>query len=163
MTSVENLNDEQLIDEKKAYEIGYLLTPLLPEEKVEEVLENTFRASIEAAGGELTDRFIPKIRTLAYPVPKMIGNKKSVFTEAYFSYLRFKCESTKVHKVKEALDKSEHVLRYLIIVAPKHSSKPANPRRLSQPKAAEDKKGDDPKMSKADIDKEIEGLLTSVE
>jgi ribosomal protein S6 len=159
---VENENETIINEGAGVYEIGYLLTPLLPEEKATEVIETTVKGFIEQLGGTMTSQpLMPKIRPLAYAVAKMINNKRSIFKEAYFGALRFEGEGATAEAVKALLDKQPEIIRYLILKIPKSALR-VNPRRAEKPSREIGEDGE-VKMTEAEIDQEIEGLLTTAE
>jgi len=177
---VNNHTDNPVAEDQKTYEIGYILSPLVSEEKLAEVFNKTVKAAVEAAGSSITAQQSPKMVALAYPISKMINNKRSIFKDAYFGAVRFDAAPDVVHAAKELLDKAPEVIRHLLIVVPAsaqplaaqkgpnaRSARPedrveetpesevAEP--VEEPAAAEGEKAE---MTKEDIDKEIEGLLT---
>ncbi len=160
---MENKPETTNIEGAGVYEIDYLLTPLLPEEKVTEFIEITVKGIIEQAGATMTSQpVMPKIRPLAYAVAKLINNKRSIFKEAYFGAFRFEGEGSAAEEIKAALDKQVDLIRYLIIKVPKSSLK-INAKRAERAEREAASGDDKPKMTDAEIDNEIEGLLTNVE
>lgn len=154
----------------KAYELAYLLTPLTPEDKLQELYEEIFGAAVKAAGGTITADLPARMIDLAYTIVKSISNKHNKFDHAYFGVLRFEAYPEQVAIIKEMIDKRPEVIRHLIVVLPKDADKLMAPRPIAvrRPAAAaqtetpaEGKKeeGEKIEMSEAEIDKEIEGLL----
>ncbi len=155
--------------ELKTYEIGYLLSPLVPAEGLEEMVDALYRAAIEEQGGKLIFKTTPKLRPLAYPVTKMSANKKISYTDGYFGAVKFQLTAEALVSVKLAFDKQDTILRSLIITIPKGADRALSPRRnlgARRPKSAEAVPGSEIdhnlEMSKEEIDKEIEGLLDPV-
>ena len=156
--------------DQKTYEIGYLLSPFIPAEQLEEAVAKMFKTNIEAKKGVVTTTVAPKMRPLAYAVAKMVDNKKSVYRDAYFGAVRFEAIPSDITAIKEAFDKDANVVRFLIIVAPKGSEivtpkRVMTPRRTTTRASAESITSTEDKpavvvMSKEDIDKEIEGLIS---
>ena len=163
MEMAENLNEK----EPKLYEIGYLLSPLVPEEGLIGAVNDNLRQPIEAAGGAVVSETAPTMRSLAYQVKKEVGSKRTKYQDAYFGALRFSAAPKAISQIKEAIDRLENVLRFMIIIAPKDNPPRRAPRR---PQAAKvvvvDEAGlvaEKPApMSTEDIDKEIEGMLAKV-
>ncbi len=169
----ENLSAEDL----KTYEIGYILTPMVSEDKLAELFDKTLKAAVEAAGSSITAQQSPKMITLAYPINRMLNNKRSIFRDAYFGAVRFDASPEMVHLVKEHLDKAPEVIRHLLIVVPASAQPLAAQKgpttRTARPEdrveevveevVAEEvvEKEEKPEMTNEDIDKEIEGLLTT--
>ena len=152
------------------YEIGYLLNPLIPTEGVSAEADKALRTPIEAVGGEVASQLMPFMRPLAYSITKSIGSKKSSYQDAYFGALRFELTADKIIALKESLDKSEMILRFLLIRLPKNAErvinfsyrKPASRHEgLADPSVAPKEvetvsKGE---INEEQLDKEIEGLL----
>lgn len=150
--------------EVKTYEIGYLLSPLLPSEKVEESMEAVYQAEIAAKGGEILFRTVPKMRALAYPVSKFTSNKRSSFTEAYFGAVKFTAAPETIVSIKEAFEKDANIIRFLIVSVPKNAERPAVLKRpmirRARPMLPKEEAGEKSvEMTPEEIDKEIEGLL----
>jgi len=148
----------------KTYELGFLVTPLLPEEKVAELIETKVKPLITKLGGELKGEDTSKLIALAYQVRKVVEHKGSVFKEAYFGALRFTFAGEAVNDFKAELKKMNEIIRSLIIILPPDYNKKPERRILPPNKEAEEKpasSADRPVMTKAAIDKEIEGLLAS--
>ncbi|MFA6416112.1 MAG: 30S ribosomal protein S6 [Candidatus Paceibacterota bacterium] len=155
------------------YEIGYLLNPLIPAEGVSAEADKALRTPIEALGGEVTSQLMPFMRPLAYAVSKSIGSKRSSYKDAYFGALRFELTSDKIADLKDALDKSEMILRFLLIRLPKNAErvinftyrKPASRHEGSadRPVAKEAEAIEKVEINEEQIDKEIEDLLVTAE
>jgi ribosomal protein S6 len=151
------------LEDRKTYELGYLLSPLIPEETSEEASQNMVKAIIEGQGAEVVSQQSPRMKALAYPVSKTVGGRKSSFKQAYLASVRFNTEPAVVLKIKDLLDKEENVIRFLLIIAPKISERPVSVRRnyVSRPRSEARKEGSvKTEMNAEEIDKEIEGLIS---
>jgi ribosomal protein S6 len=160
---VENLTETEMKD-AKTYEIGYLLTPFLPADKVEETAEAMYKMLVDDLGGLVVTKTAPKMRSLSYPVSKFINNKKSTVREAYFGAVKFQISPEKIRTIKELLDKDNNVVRFLMVNVPKNSEQIVAPREVTPKRVNLDvakevvvEKGEE--MTNEEIDKEIEGLL----
>jgi ribosomal protein S6 len=148
--------------EIQMYELGYLLLPIVAEEKVsDEVL--ALRSAIESAGGMILEEESPKMRPLSYTMSKSIANKKGKFDQAYFGWIRYQSSSGVTPTVKEAIEKRENVLRFLIIKTIKEvrrpSRRPIGTGAVRPPAGPKDAVGEKPVMTDQDIDREIENLI----
>lgn len=146
---------------KKLYEVGYLLIPLIPEDKVADEV-NVLRSYIETAGGFIVSEDQPKMRRLAYDIKQRgIASKKSRFNDAYFGWMRFHAASEGVLTVEEAFDKNDKVLRYLVIKPIKDTPRIARVPGKTKPGAGVGEIDKDKKevISDQDLDKEIDQLL----
>ncbi len=152
--------EEQL----NVYEVGYLLSPLVAEEKVVDEVNN-IRLVLEASGGLIVSEENPKMIGLAYTVSKSISSKKSSFDNAYFGAIKFSLLPNKISEVKVSLDKNDLILRFLIIKTvkdtPRVSFAPASMGvvKTDPIKVAKVETKEKETMTEQEIDKEIEGLL----
>jgi len=86
--------------EQKMYEIGYLLSPLIPEEKLDEEIF-VLRKSIEDKQGLIISEGRPKMQRLAYPINKL--------ETAYFGWIKFMAEPSSLPEIK-----NPQIIRFLI-------------------------------------------------
>jgi len=155
-------------DERKIYELGYLLVPYLPVEEVGKNVESLIKDKIEAMGGEVTSALDPVMTRLAYLITKIINNKHTKFSDAYFGALRFKLAPDKVKKLEANWKKDENLVRFLLITLPKGSEnivapKRAFARREDKPFEIErimpEKEEEKTALSAEELDKEIDKLV----
>jgi len=93
-------------ENKKEYELAYLLTPDVSEDKIEaEVSE--LKDLIAKNGGDVIQANLPEKRHLAYPV------KKQNF--AYFGVVYFNSDTGNLDKIKKALVFYKKILRHLLL------------------------------------------------
>lgn len=93
-------------ENKKEYEMSYLLTPEIAEDKVElEIAE--LKKIISENGGDITQTDPPEKRRLAYPVKKQ--------NQAYFGVVYFNIDQESLDKIKKTLALYKKVIRYLIL------------------------------------------------
>ncbi len=157
--------------ELKTYEVGYLLSPLVPEDQLVSLVSQIFEENVKASGGAVTSQLAPRLIRLAYPVAKVISNKRSIYKDGYFGAMRFQTYPDQLAKIKEALDKKDELIRYLFLAIGKNAdkllgSKPIVRRRpptAETPASPEVKEVKEvkPEMSAEELDKEIEGLLVN--
>ena len=170
MTETENIIPT---DDRADYELDYLLSPFVPAETVEKTMAEIFTRIFGAFGATVITEQAPKMRTLSYPIIKAVNNKNTSFRDAYFGWLKFKATGEAAVKIKEALDKEDGLVRFLIIHALKPSPKAgfrrfASDRRApvldGQPVNATVVAGEKgPEMSAEEIDREIDTLLVGAE
>lgn len=143
------------------YEVGFLLLPTLPEEKMPEITAN-IKGIIEKKGGEIISEEAPKMRPLAYEMSKMIATKKQGFDHAYFGWVKFEINSAELAVVKKSIEAMEEVLRALFIKTIRESTLMAakvSDREAQKPKAqTEEVVATD---SIEEIDKSIEALVVN--
>ena len=92
----------------KEYELAYLLTPEISDDKIEtEVSE--LKDFIAKNGGDVIQANLPEKKRLAYPV------KKQNF--AFFGVVYFNSDTESLDKIKKALVFYKKVLRHLLLNA----------------------------------------------
>lgn len=115
MTDNLNLNDST--PEPKLYEIGYLLSPLVPAETKDETAVKEINQVVIQNGGQIEAEIAPAYLKLAYPVSKTLNHKHSIYKEAYFGATRFTVTPAALASIKAIFDKSPLLLRFLITTA----------------------------------------------
>jgi len=158
---VMNLSDDGSISESRIYEVSYLIVPTFTEEMtVEEAVK--IRAFLTEKGAEILTEGTPKKLLLAYPMRKSVANKNTVYTDAFFGWIKFVLPQEKINEIKEAFDQNEKLIRFLIIKTTKET-----PLAKLAPRRIYKKRSDEPRIIKeesgpideAQVDKEIEELL----
>ncbi len=112
LTSVDDTADDE--SPSSVYEIGYHLLPNLSEEEVTAAVAGIMELLKGNGATFVGDRFPSKI-PLAYAIPKRVTGKVLRFNEAYFGWVAFEALREAVAKIKESLDTTKAVLRYLIV------------------------------------------------
>ena len=101
--------------ESKVYEIGYLLVPSIPSEKVGEQV-SAFNAILEKNSAAILADEAPALISLAYEMDKSTGGgSHQRFNEGYFGWVKFSCPSTAIEEIRKAFDQNPNVLRTLAI------------------------------------------------
>ncbi len=103
------------------YELGYLILPSIPEDKLEDVA-SLIRKVIVAQDGLEIDAEAPLKQDLAYSMSKTIGASRYVVSDAYLGWIKFEAEPAKVLAIKEGVEKIGEVLRFLLIKAPRETT-----------------------------------------
>ena len=98
--------------ENKTYEINYLMTPLLPEDKVAEETA-VLRKIIEDNKGFVVGEDQPKTQKLSYPIKK--------FDSAYYGWFKFSAGAESIDNIKNGFNKNEKILRALVTEAGKEN------------------------------------------
>ncbi len=94
------------IENKKEYELAYLLTPEISDDKIESEVSE-LKDVIAKNGGDVIQANLPEKRRLAYPV------KKQNF--AYFGVVYFNAGVENLDNIKKVLLFYKKVLRYLLL------------------------------------------------
>ena len=96
------------------YELAFHVLPTVAEGEVADVFA-ALKAAIEKAGGEFTSEEEPKRFELAYEIVKHLEGRNRKFTSAYFGWVRFTLEPTKIEGLTEVIEGESRLLRHLLI------------------------------------------------
>ncbi len=142
-------------ENKKTYELAFLLSPELTEEdvaaKVKEIKE-----LILTAEGEITNTLEPRRQRLAYPINKL--------SQGSLGTLIFALEPAKVKDIVNKVKQTPGVLRELLVVYEKPSDLAPPPRRrpiAPPPKPFTELRPEErvPMPSVEEIDKKLEEII----
>jgi len=101
--------------ESKVYEIGYLLVPSIPAEKVGEQA-SAFYSILEKNSAVILADESPSLISLAYEMDKSTGGgSHQRFDEGYFGWVKFSCSPSVVEEIRKAIDQNPNILRTLAI------------------------------------------------
>jgi ribosomal protein S6 len=107
--------------EGNVYELGYLLLPSLPEDKLSEVV-TSIKKIITDAGAKTLDSEDPFMHDLAYSMSKTVGTSKYVVNEAYIGWMKFEAEPSIIPALNTEIEKMGEMLRFLLIKAPRETT-----------------------------------------
>jgi len=159
----ENSEENSNIDTSpniKLYEIGYLLVSTISEEEAQ-IQAEAIKKLIDSNNGKVDNGEAPKMRDLAYPISKVISNKKNTFENAYFGWIKFNMLPADVVTFKESCDKVAQIIRFIIINAVVDSEqqkkifKPRTPSTLKKKEV-----GEAMPVDEVALEKELEEILT---
>lgn len=157
--NIENGNDNLI------YEVGYHLLPTIDESNIPAQSLN-IKSIIEEGGGAIISEEIPKMLILAYAISKDINSKKQEFDKAYFGWIKFEIEPSKIADIKNKIENTRNILRFLIIRTVRENTMhtPKIPMFKKDPSInSEQEKGEKesekPKATEAEIDKSIDELV----
>ena len=139
--------------ENKTYEINYLMTPLLPEDKVAEETA-VLRKIIEDNKGFVVGEDQPKTQKLSYPIKK--------FDSAYYGWFKFSAGAESVDNIKNGFNKNEKILRALVTEAGKENIAQFTPRYGSvapKPEAVSSEKAEKVEIKPEQIDEKLAEIL----
>ncbi len=142
--------------ETKIYEIGYLLSPFIPDEKINDEVY-VVRKIIEDRQCLITGEGRAKMQKLAYPIKKGPSEK---FESAYFGWIKFISSPDNLREIKERLEKTPNVIRFIVLEAPKEAAnkKPAAG-AVKKKKPSKDETSIKTEVKPEEIDKRIEELI----
>lgn len=96
------------------YELAFHVLPTVAEGEVADVFAS-LKGAIEAAGGSITSEEEPSRFDLAYEIIKYLEGRNRKFTSAYFGWVRFTFEPTKLAELVETVEGENRLLRHLLI------------------------------------------------
>lgn len=151
---------EKVVEGSRRYEIGFLLSPLLTEESLDDTVKAVVIKAITAKEGVVEDLSTPKRLALAYPVAKVINHKRSNFKEAYLGAVVFTAPTEVVAKILQEITAAEVVIRTLLVEKPFRPVAEMAPRETRKDHSAvADQQNEVVNADTVAIDKEIEELL----
>lgn len=103
------------------YEIGYLVLPSIPEDKLVDVVAHIRKVVAKEDGVEISAED-PIKQNLAYSMSKTIGASRYVLSDAYFGWIKFEVAPSKIATIKVEVEKITEVLRFLLIKAPRETA-----------------------------------------
>jgi len=103
------------------YEVGYIMVPSIPEENLGGEV-SSFKDGLAEMGATFISDEYPKMIELAYEMSRSIQNKKQKFSYGYFGWVKFECSTVAGKIIKDALDKNEKLVRYLMIKTVREST-----------------------------------------
>jgi ribosomal protein S6 len=158
------MNEENNQNDRQIYEIGYHLLPTVEEPHVPAEAVN-LKSIVEENGGSVISEEMPKMTPLAFVISKNIESKKQNFNKAYFGWIKFEAEPSRLKYIKNKADNLASVLRFIIIKTVREDTLhvPKIPMFKKENNVSKEPKGDDlaekPKASSAEIDKSIDDLV----
>ena len=159
------VNKEEVVVEEKdvktsIYEVGYLMVPSIPEENLGGEV-TSFKDFLSSHGAVFISDEYPKLIELAYEMTRSVNNKKQKFSYGYCGWVKFECSTSGAQEIKEALDKNEKIIRYLLVKTVRENTMSVkrvynrqDSKRKVAPRAEETEK-----VSEETIDKEIDALV----
>lgn len=150
------------LEDGRHYEIGYLLSPAVPETALEDTVSKLLVAPITVAAGEVEEQELPTLITLAYPIRKTVDHKTSVFTNAFFGHLRFIVEPLAIAQLASKFQDQPEILRFLIVERPPIKVPTVVgvvPKRNLEREAVSAGEVKPPSLDAAALDREIDQLL----
>jgi len=145
----------------KVYEIGYLIVPSIPEEKVAgEVIAikdilNKHKAEVIADESAI-------LRPLAYTMIKKIGTVNRRFDSAYFGWIKFEAAPVEVRLIEKEVKEVESILRLLLINTVREHALLSNKLNLESADKNVSEAGPKRPVSTEDMDKSIDKTVSDL-
>jgi ribosomal protein S6 len=102
--------DEQ---ELARYELAFHILPTVAEGEVAAVFQG-LKDIITTNGGTVTIEEAPSRFDLAYEIIKYLEGRNRKFTSAYFGWVRFEIDPSKMEDIAESVDGTKELLRHLL-------------------------------------------------
>lgn len=150
-------------NDKLIYEVGFHLLPTIDEVSVpSETLG--IKSIIEDNKGVVISEDMPKLIPLAYDISKSIDSKKHRFNKAYFGWVKFEIEASKIGDIKSKIENLQNVLRFLIVRTVRENTMhipkiPMFKKENIKEEKTEEGEIEKPKATEAEIDKSIDELI----
>ncbi len=98
----------------KVYELGIHILPTLSEADV--LVEfSKIKSNIEKLEGEIISESEPRMFKLSYEIPKTIKAQKRWYETAYFGWVKFELDASKLAVFDKFVKELDNTLRYLIV------------------------------------------------
>ncbi|MEK7461502.1 MAG: 30S ribosomal protein S6 [Patescibacteria group bacterium] len=115
------VNSESESGELVVYELGFLILPSIPENKLSNVTDAIRKIISKESGTEL-DAEAPFKETLAYAMSKTVGVSRYVVSDAYLGWIKFEIDRARISMIKTGVEKIDEILRFLLIKAPRETT-----------------------------------------
>ena len=100
--------------QEKMYELAVLLLPTISESDADKEISSIKSILGEASAEVVSEGNLAEI-DLAYEMVKKINSKNERFDSAYFTWIKFKADSSAIALINEEMDTLNDVLRYMVI------------------------------------------------
>ncbi len=98
----------------KVYEIGFLIVPSIPEEKIAEETAGIKDILAKHKATLIADE-MASMRRLSYTMIKKIGTANRRFDSAYFGWIKFEAAPVEVRLIEKEVKEQDCILRLLLI------------------------------------------------
>ncbi|MBU3925607.1 30S ribosomal protein S6 [Patescibacteria group bacterium] len=143
----------------KIYEISYLLSPLIPEDKLNEEI-SILRELIEKNHGLIINEEPAKIHRLAYTIKK---SNMGSFDSAYLGWLKIMAAPEDFLEIKKEFEKNQKLVRIIIMesIQEKASKKLSGDKMIKKRKVLSSPVESGPKeeIKTEEVDKKLEEII----
>ena len=146
-------------DKNTIYEIGFHVATTLPEEKLPAEVTK-IKSVLENAGVAIISEEYPKLMQLAYTIEKKTQNGTIKFNDAYFGWIKFETDSSKIAEIKDELDRNENIVRFIVVKTVRENTMPVKPASSKKSDDETSEKGEITPEDEEKIDESIEDLVT---
>lgn len=107
--------------EPRVYELGYIVIPTVDEGNLQ-TERDALVALITRLKGIVISEGQPELIDLAYPMSKIINNKRQEFTQGYFGWVKFDVSPTALDEFTTEIEALESLIRFLIVKTVKENT-----------------------------------------
>lgn len=107
-------SQEVFTSEPRVYELGYLIAPTVDEGDLQEK-RDALVATITNAKGIVIDESLPLLIDLAYSMDVMIKNKKHIYDQGYFGWIKFDVAPHEIEGLQKAVEEHKELIRFILI------------------------------------------------
>ncbi len=115
------INKESTKEGFKVYELGIHLLPTLSDADVK-VEFSKIKSNIEKLEGEIISESEPNMFKLAYEIPKTIKAQKKWYETAYFGWVKFELDASKLAMFEKFVKELDNTLRYIVVKTVKENT-----------------------------------------
>jgi ribosomal protein S6 len=113
MSQAEQASTQATSDARPVYEVGFHLSPTIPEGEVAAAVEK-IRSLLGSA--EIISMGTPERMTLAYTIERADQGKREKFTQSYFGWMKFAADDQSgIEALRESLRGMREIIRYMVI------------------------------------------------
>lgn len=138
------------------YEVGLVLMPSLSEESAVQKM-SSIRGMLEKARCAIISEDSPKLMPLAYQMDKTTDAGKQIFSEAYYSWIKFEAPVEVVSAIEKEISAVKEVIRFLIVKTLRDNV--LNPEKVAGAIADDVASRAAKKSSEEEIEKSIDALV----
>lgn len=145
----------------RVYELAVLFSPMLTEETLL-ASYGDLKALLEKHGASFISEETPKVLELAYEMSRIIDNKKTWFSSAYFGWVKFETEPAEIAPLEEILARNEQIIRFMTIKTTRENTMSSKKVHREYRKREGDKVEGAvpaPEINKEEVDKQIDALV----
>lgn len=146
--------------ENRIYEVGYFLVPTISEAELPREV-TVLKDALDKKNAMIIAEEFPKLRPLAYPMQKRVGEGFQTHMSGYFGWVKFESTPASALRIEHEFKKSERVLRYIFIkTVREHTLTAGRPRidKRERKEAPKDAPASSP-ISETELDKSLEKLI----
>lgn len=145
--------------EPRVYELGYHILPTVDEGNINDE-RDALVAIITKFKGIVISEQTPELIDLAYDMDKIITNKRNIFSQAYFGWIKFDLAPESIIALTAQVEVQESMLRFLVIKTVRENTIISEkPYRLARSNESDDLSDDGIEMPVSETADEIESKI----